>query len=322
MQIARTGFATGLAALIAAGSSSAAALQVGQESASPPQVVFTSDVDVVLHSVAVLDRDGEPVRDLRRDDFAAYEDDKKLEISVFLSPEDSPLDIAAIVDSSASLSQHARLVRLAARSFFTQLEPLDCVYLLPFNDEVGPGFWERGLLMPQKVGGIFMQGGTALYDALIQGMGVLNRTIEEVPSETGCGKPITMSEGGRPDRRRAVVLMTDGADENSQARYDEVLDVADLTAIPIFPVLHGESQRNDRLRLLLERLAGETGGAPVDALGPDQLQAAFADVIVMLRASYLIGYLTPEGDDREQERGVRIRSRPGYRLVYRTTYWR
>jgi len=275
-----------------------------------------------LHSVAVLDRNGDPVRGLQRDDFAVYEDEDKQEISVFLSPEDSPLDIAAVIDSSASLSQHARLVRLAARSFFTQLEPLDCVYLLPFNDEIGPGFWDRGLLMAQKTGGIFMQGGTALYDAIIEGMGVLNRTIPTEPSETGCGRAITMTEPGRPDRRRAVVLMTDGADQNSQRRYDEVLDVADATAIPIFPVLHGESQRNDRLRLLLERLASETGGATVDALGPTQLEQAFADVVVLLRASYLIGYLPPEGDDREQERAVRVRSRPGYRLVYRPTYWR
>ena len=78
----------------------------------------------------------------------------------------------------------------------------------------------------------------------------------------------------------------------------------------------------DRLRLLLERMAGETGGATVNARSPQELEQAFADVVVMLRASYLIGYLPPDGDEREQERYVRVRSRPSYRLVYRDSYWR
>jgi len=182
--------------------------------------------------------------------------------------------------------------------------------------------WDRGLLMPNKMDGIFMRGGTALYDALITGIDVLDRTAESVPSTTGCGKPITMSEPGRPDRRRAVVLLTDGADQNSQRRFDEVLELARESAIPIFPVVNGEARNDERLRLILNRLAGETGGTIVDAARPDELPKAFADVLVMLRASYLIGYLPPEGDDNLREHSVRVRSRPGYRLVHRPSYWR
>ena len=129
-----------------------------------------------------------------------------------------------------------------------------------------------------------------------------------------------------PDRRRAVVLFTDGADKNSQGRYDEVLEYARESAIPIFPVINGEARNDDRLRLILNRLAGETGGTIVDAARPDELPKAFADVVVMLRASYLLGYLPPDGDDDSagdlREHSVRIRSRPGFRLVHRPTYWR
>jgi hypothetical protein len=131
-----------------------------------------------------------------------------------------------------------------------------------------------------------------------------------------------MSEPGRPDRRRAVVLMTDGADQHSQRRYDEVLELARASAIPIFPVVSGEARHDDRLRLILDRLAGETGGTVVDAARPDELPKAFADVVVMLRASYLIGYMPPESDDNLREHTVRVRSRPGFRLVHRPTYWR
>lgn len=301
----------------------AAAPAIGQQEAPPQETpAFRSEVDVVSHSVAVVNRDGQPVQGLQVGDFTVYEDDERQEISVFLSPDDSPLDVALVIDSSASLFHYARSVRLAAKSFLIQLEPLDCVYLLPFNDEIGPGTWDRGLLMPNKMDGIFMRGGTALYDALMHSLGILNRTAASEPSSTGCGQPITMSAPGRPDRRRAVVLLTDGADQNSQGRYDEVLDLARESAIPIFPVVNGEARNDDRLRLILNRLAGETGGTVVDAARPDELPKAFADVVVMLRASYLLGYLPPDGDGALHEHSVRVRSRPGFRLVHRPTYWR
>jgi len=266
MHFTRTGFGAAAVALIVV---AAAPVVAQQGSSSQETPAFRSDVDIVSHSVAVVDREGQPVQGLQLSDFTVYEDDERQEISVFLSPDDSPLDVALIIDSSASLFHYARPVRNAAKSFLRQLEPLDCVYLLPFNDEIGPGMWDRGLLMPNKMDGIFMRGGTALYDALITGIDVLDRTAESVPSTTGCGKPITMSEPGRPDRRRAVVLLTDGADQNSQRRFDEVLELARESAIPIFPVVNGEARNDERLRLILNRLAGETGGTIVDAARPD-----------------------------------------------------
>ncbi len=319
MHFTRTGLGVGIVTLVAVASVPAIAQQNPTSQETP---AFHSEVDVVSHSVAVVDRDGNPVQGLQMSDFTVYEDDERQEISVFLSPDDSPLDIALVIDSSASLFHYARTVRMAAKSFLIQLEPLDCVYLLPFNDEIGPGTWDRGLLSTNKMDGIFMRGGTALYDALIHGIDVLDRTAESIPSGTGCGGPITMSEPGRPDRRRAVVLMTDGADQHSQRRYDEVLELARASAIPIFPVVSGEARHDDRLRLILDRLAGETGGTVVDAARPDELPKAFADVVVMLRASYLIGYMPPESDDNLREHTVRVRSRPGFRLVHRPTYWR
>lgn len=300
--------------LVCATGASAAQQELVQEP------LFRSDVDMVLHAVAVLGPDGEPVMGLNELEFTVYEDDERMQLSVFLSPDNNPLEIALVVDSSASLYHYARTVRTAAKSFLSQLGPLDCVYLLPFNDEVGPGTWERGLLLTRRVDGMFMQGGTALYDALIHGLDILGRRSVATPSRTGCGADPTVA--GAVQRRRAVVLLSDGADRNSQGRYDEVLDLARATSVPVFPVIHGEAQRDDRLRLGLQRLAGETGGTVVDAAGPTEIQRAFEDVILLLRASYLVGYLPPEGDGRPGEHEVRVRSRPGFRLVYRTSYWR
>ena len=68
---------------------------------------FTTSVDVVRHSVAVLDSRGEPVSGLQASDFRINEDDVAQEISVFLAPGSTPLDIALVLDSS---TQPAALV--------------------------------------------------------------------------------------------------------------------------------------------------------------------------------------------------------------------
>ena len=100
MHFVRTGFGVGLVALVAVASAPAAAQQ---EAGSQQTPAFHTEVEVVSHSVAVVDREGNPVRGLQLSDFTVYEDDERQQISVFLSPDDSPLDVALVIDSSASL---------------------------------------------------------------------------------------------------------------------------------------------------------------------------------------------------------------------------
>ena len=118
MHFTRTGLSVLIAAFVAVVSAPAVAQQDALAQETP---AFHSEVEVVSHSVAVVGRDGQPVQGLQRSDFTVYEDDERQEISVFLSPDDSPLDIALIIDSSASLFHYARTVRLAAKSFLIQL---------------------------------------------------------------------------------------------------------------------------------------------------------------------------------------------------------
>lgn len=306
--------------------------------------MFRSDVGLVLHSVAVLDASGRPVTDLTAADFTVHEDGAPQRIELFLTPRDTALDVALVLDSSTSLFHWSRIVRRAAKTFLTSLAPEDCVYLLPFNDRVDPGTWGRGVdpAMSRRVDTIFMQGGTALYDAILDGVVAVQYasstasdsgeddedtktgpgTIGEPARTGGCGVPEVGDVPGQPSRRRAVVLLTDGADEASKARFDEVLDSAHAASIPIFPVVLGEARRDERLRAVLDRLAGSTGGTVIESVAPETLRDAYEDVVSLLRASYLIGYRADEtAESRWREVSVRSR-RPSYRLVYRERYYR
>lgn len=358
---------------LAALAAPAGPLPVAMAQEQEPQLpTFRSDVGLVLHSVAVLDASGRPVTDLSESDFAVYEDGEEQRIELFLTPRDTALDVALVLDSSTSLFHWSVIVRRAAKTFLLSLAPEDCVYLLPFNDRVGPGTWGRGVdpLMSRRVEGIFMQGGTALYDALLegltavdgsapapssatgdQGQGAASALAEDsgaaVPAGTldhaalasrmdraarsvlqeplqaaGCGVRPAGEVPGQPSRRRALVLLTDGADEASSTRFDQVLEHARNVSVPIFPVVVGEARRDDRLRAILQRLAGSTGGTVIESVAPESLRAAYEDVVSLLRASYLIGYRADEpGEARWREVSVRSR-RPSYRLVHRDRYYR
>lgn len=311
-----------LALAVPAGSHSRVTAQQ-QEPAVP---TFRSDVGLVLHAVAVLDTSGRPVTDLTAADFVVYEDAEPQQVELFLTPRDTALDVALLLDSSTSLLPWTSVVRRAAKTFLFQLAPEDCVYLLPFNDRVGPGTWGRGVdpAVSRRVEGLFMQGSTALYDAVREALIAVDaaqRTPHEPSPAGGCGVPAEASPGW-PSRRRAVVLLTDGADETSASRFDQVLEDARAAAIPIFPVVVGEARRDERLRAVLDRLAGSTGGTVIESVAADSLPAAYEDVVSLLRASYLLGYRADDsGEPRWRDVSVRSR-RPSYRLVHRERYHR
>jgi VWFA-related protein len=126
------------------------------------------------------------------------------------------------------------------------------------------------------------------------------------------------------DGRRAVILLTDGADQGSDHGFREAIAAAQRADVALYPVAVELSQRFARERWVLSELAKQTGGR-LFSLGrrtdPTKIYEAIAED---LRAQYRISYapLTPGGrgewreleirlrsDDRNEHR---VRSRPGY----------
>lgn len=361
-----------LAALIAAGSLAVEHAAAYQQEALPQRPLFRSEVSLVLHSVAVVDNDGNPVRGLTADEFRIAEDGEAQVITHFLAPDATPLDVALVLDASTSISHWARTVRESAKTFLGALDARDCVYLLPFNQQVGPGHWARALdpVLPRRIDGIFMDGGTALYDAVFDALATVDANSrgvvakpepQDLPAESGppevsgpapgaltrailqaetarladvvvrsgspvtgrsCGPELVDGVAGTPQRRRAIVLLTDGADKHSSRRFDEVLDLARDISIPVFPVVMGEARKDRQLQKVLAALAGNTGGSVLESDTAGGLAQAYDDLVVMLRASYLLGY-RPEPGARAHWREIEVRSRrPSYRLVHRAGYFR
>ena len=165
------------------------------------------------------------------------------------------------------------------------------------------------------------------------------------PSRFGCG-PRAVEDGAatlapRPDRRKALVVLSDGVDTTSSHTFGELLAFVHTADVPIFTVAIGHQGFGGRLldrdsrraaaiaRERFDRLAAATGGRAIVASGsPDRLRAAYAEIVTILRGSYLLGYY-PRLDDgaaagsdlHRHEVEVRVR-RPGSNVAARSEYFR
>lgn len=132
---------------------------------------------------------------------------------------------------------------------------------------------------------------------------------------------------------KAILLLSDGADTTSQATFEDVLTAARLASVPVFPVLLGSAGDNPQLERALEQIAGATGGLLTKDVSPQQLPAAYGDILAYLRSSYVLAYdpdaKVSDAEGADRERGVeswhevRVESRrPTLRFIVRPGYYR
>ncbi len=282
----------------------------------PP--VFRSGVDMTRIKVAVLDDNGAPVTGLSADAFAVREDGAQQRLDVVLSPADVPLDVAIVIDFSASIDAEWAdpQAREAAERFLDSLSPSDCVYLLPFQEQIGPGVWAnaddralRHIIAEYPYGW-----STKLYDAIRAAHGALDARApghagtSPPPAESSCGAPLGQDESLR--RRAAIVVLTDGQDSGSRVQYADVLLASHQANRPVFSVAVGlAGGRRQRSRYLshqayrqdanygqslqdqLAELSRVSGGHLVTQR---DIGDGYDDVLALLRGYYVLGYRTPQ----------------------------
>lgn len=257
---------------------------------------FTSGVNLVEVYASATDEAGEPVTDLRQEDFDLREDGERQSIATFASGE-FPLSVAVALDRSFSMSgARLALARSAARAFLGELRPDDQSMLVAIGSEVEvlAPFSTNRQAQFDSLQRLEPFGTTGLYDAIIQ-------TIGEVQPARG---------------RRALVLLSDGDDRYSRASMAEALDAARRSDVMIYPIALGAARPP-----LFAELATLTGGRSFHAREAGALTAALRRIARELRRQYLLGYSptrsTGSGEWRSiavtvKRQGVRVRARDGY----------
>ena len=179
-------------------------------------------------TVTVTDAERKYINNLGAQDFQVFEDGIQQPVS-FFGLADVPLDVALLVDGSASMLDTLPLARDAARGLLRTLRPQDRASLVEFRNtvRVSQSLTSDIPRVVAAIDGITASGGTSLYNALYV-------TLKEFQKQAGVDAGV---------RRRTIVVLSDGEDTGSLIGFDEVLDLARRSGVTIYTVaLKSESQ--------------------------------------------------------------------------------
>ena len=232
-------------------SSVAKGAHLSNTGAGSQQVAFGVDVAIETISVRVTDSSGKPVEGLTATDFIVKEDGIEHEIAFVESAENTPLDVALLLDLSGSMSGGGWRQRTI--DFVQALSAKqDCVLLLRFNRNVSASVWGRpgDANLTAAIEESFIGGATSLYDALVEGVQRLAPFAADVGLGTASGPTTQAGRGGSEcpapppgasadpatQRRTAIVAVTDGVDTTSGHSVAQVELVTLAAGVPVFQI--------------------------------------------------------------------------------------
>ena len=205
------GLTAALAVAVIAGSASVS----GQ---NQEEFRFRSGVDLVNVTATVIDRNGRFVPGLRQSDFIVYEENELQEVTHF-SNERVPVSLGLVLDTSGSMvGEKLTNALMAVDRFLTKLlSPDDEIFLYKFSNypELVQDWTTNRQALSRAIRRMNANGGTAMYDAI----------AESVP----------MAQTGQ-HRKRAVVLISDGNDTDSQVSLQEVKQMIRESEVMVYAV--------------------------------------------------------------------------------------
>src|SRR5437764_11686222 len=177
--------------------------------------VVRVESDLVILNVTVTDKQGHYAHKLMRPDFKIFEDGREQQVG-FFSVEETPFAAAILLDTSGSMESRITLARAAAIRFLEGLREEDVASVYHFDSQVEQlQDFSPGRDLPPLAYGLKSKGMTTLNDAMV-------RAARDLAQ--------------RPEKRRAIVILSDGMDTKSGASAEKALNVALAANATIYTV--------------------------------------------------------------------------------------
>ena len=298
--------------------------------------MIRTEVDLTNLLFTATDRQSRYITTVRQEDIRVLEDGVPQQLFTFQRQTDRPLAIALLIDVSGSEERTLPEEKGAARSFIEKVirSSRDEAAIIPFT---GSAFLEQGLTrdvisiyralehvevaVPSYTGqgrqipGIASspgttwarEGATAIWDAIVV---TSNEVMARSPRQ----------------RRRAIILLTDGWDTNSQMPRSAAIDRAIDSETVVYAIGIGDSKVLGVDKKPLRDVAESTGGRAFFPKKEADLQLAFEEIEQELRTQYLVAYSSTnkkrDGAYRRMQieivnpelrkEQIKLRYRPGY----------
>jgi Ca-activated chloride channel family protein len=270
-----------------------------------PRPDLRVDRTEVLVPVAVNDNYNRPVTGLDKENFRVFDDKVEQAITSF-SMEDEPVAVGLVFDTSGSMRGSEHEERMAATEFFKTANPEDEFALVEFDSAprlVVPVTPDPGKITYQLLF-THTKGSTALLDAVFLGLHEIKKSDK---------------------KRKALVVITDGGENNSRYTASEVRNVVKESDVLIYSIGVFTDPYNTDAGGVLNGISEQTGGRMFKTEGL-RLSDIAQKISIDLRNRYLVGYVPSnrERNGRYHQVEVRIvapKGLPPLRAHWRTGYY-
>jgi len=266
--------------------------------------VIKVDSSIVVINASVTDSSGKSVGGLGQAQFHVFEDGVEQKIESFGS-EETPFAAVILLDTSGSMEERVMLARAAAITFLDGLRALDVAAIYNFDSKVAVvQDFSNSRDMRDQVFDLKANGMTVLNDAVFKAADVLSK---------------------RPEKRRAIIVLSDGADTMSGKTAERALKAALAVNATIYTVdmsasedISGAKRRNQSV---LREFAEKTGGRFVATPGGLAMRDAFRRIVEELGAQYTITFAPSNTNKDGKWRSIELRiSRPNLTIRTRRGY--
>lgn len=251
-------------------------------------------------SLIVVQQDNRPIDTIRKEDVHVFEG--KVEQTILsVKPDTRPVDLAMAIDCSGSFRKSFAAATDAARAIIRSARPEDEIFIEKFvtgEVEKVHDFSRDTKSLLKMVDQLYIEGGQS---AVVDGIYMAVQYVAD-------------HDPSRADRRKAVVVITDGEDRNSYYRAEGLLQLARAHDVQVFLLgltsdLKSTTAANkpgprERAETLLKLIARETAGrAFFPANHDDLLLNAVPQVVSDLRKQFVITY---QSSDDSAKQGFRL----------------
>lgn len=252
------------------------ALFVTRLEAQQDDDVVRVNTDLVVLNITVTDKLGQYIGGLKLADLKIYEDGHEVspESIAGFSVHEAPFASVVLLDTSSSMENRLSLARSAAIRFLDKLREEDVAAVYKFDSKVERvQEFSTGRDLAPMAFGMRAKGMTALNDAMVDAAKALAE---------------------RPEKRKAIIVLSDGMDTYSRASSDKAVESALAIGATIYAVdmsaSDGGAFRNRQSAAVLKSFAEKSGGRFVATPGGPALRDAFANIADELGHQYTVAY--------------------------------
>jgi Ca-activated chloride channel family protein len=288
---------------------SKSAVNDDEDEADRPILTITKVVNEVNVLFIATDRHGKFVRNLNQNDFSILDDHKPVEtILNFRRETDLPIEMGLLMDVSGSVSGRFGFEKEAAIGFLQHvIRPgYDRAFVVGFNKDsrMTQDFTDKVPLLAAGVQRMTNGGGTALYDAIYK----------------ACKEKLLREHSDHPIRK-AIVVLSDGEDNQSEHTKAQAIEMAQRAEVLIYAISTDDSGLILRGDKILDELANASGGRAFFPYKMKDIKNSFAAIEDELRSQYAVSYKPSnfDADGRYHsieitalKKDLQVRARRGY----------